>query len=183
MHTKTYGKKKLTPDQMFSTRAEAKDAGHVHYYTATPCQLGHDAPRYVSNGRCVACQGMASYGQSSAAGKTGRLPLTEAERRLKRKKYRQQYWLDNKERLSKLHTEWYRKNRKKENERDRKRYQKNREKVIERVKTYYHENRERILEKKRQYRANHKDVIREQNRQYYLKKKKEREAAQKSRDD
>lgn len=176
MYKKTYGSKHLTIDQLFPRKSEAKAAGHTHYFTGLPCKHGHKAPRYVSSGQCVACQHEAYKKRYQKTGKPRKV-LSEEERLLRRKKYRQQYWIDNKARLSKLHTDWYRKNRKTENERDRKRYKKNREKVIARVKAYYQENREEILAKKKEYRANNKEKIKEQNRRYYLKKKKEKEDA------
>lgn len=176
MNKKTYGTNNLTTDQMFDRKKEAKEAGHTHYFTGKPCKYGHISPRYISSGQCVSCQQMVYQKDNDQELSPEEIKIKE-ERILKRKEYRQQYWLDNKERLSRLHTEWYRNNRKKENERDRKRYRKNRKKVIDRVKAYYHENRDEILEKKRQFRANNKDKIKEQNRKYYLKKKKERQAA------
>lgn len=176
MNEKTYGTNNLTADQMFGRKKEAKEAGHTHYFTGKPCKYGHISPRYVSSGQCVFCQQMVYQKDDDEELGPEEIKIKE-ERIKKRKEYRQQYWLDNKERLSRLHTEWYRNNRKKENERDRKRYRKNRKKVIDRVKAYYHENRDEILEKKRQFRANNKGKIKEQNRKYYLKKKKERQEA------
>ncbi len=178
MDEKTYGANDLTTGQMLPQKKQAKAAGHTHYFTGRTCKHGHVSPRYVSSGQCVLCQQLA-YENGDIKDLESPEALTQEERLLKRKQYRQQYWLDNKERLSRLHTEWYRKNRKKENERDRKRYRKNRQKVIDRVKAYYSENRDEILEKKRQFRANNKDKIKDQNRKYYLKKKKEREDAEK----
>ncbi len=176
MYKKNNGSDPLAIDQLLPKKSQAKAAGHTHYFTGVPCKHGHTSPRYTSSGQCVSCQHLA-YKKRYKKSTKPKEDLTEEEKLLRRKKYRQQYWIDNKERLSRLHTEWYRKNRKKENERDRKRYRKNREKVIARVKAYYKENREEILEKKRQYRAGNKDKIKEQNRKYYLKKKKEREEA------
>ena len=52
---KTYGKGKLTVDQMFSKQSDAKTNGHNHYYTGIPCRRGHLAPRYVKSKACVEC--------------------------------------------------------------------------------------------------------------------------------
>ena len=36
-------------------RILARAAGEVHFSTSEPCQNGHDAPRFVSNGQCTVC--------------------------------------------------------------------------------------------------------------------------------
>lgn len=55
MIMKTYGPDKLTPDQMFSNKQDASEAGHKYYFTGTPCIHNHYSPRYTSNGICVEC--------------------------------------------------------------------------------------------------------------------------------
>jgi len=40
---------------MKNTRAEAKAAGDMLYFTGKPCRHGHVAPRYTSIGKCKAC--------------------------------------------------------------------------------------------------------------------------------
>jgi hypothetical protein len=36
-------------------RAAARDAGSFEYSTGVPCVKGHASPRFVSDGRCIAC--------------------------------------------------------------------------------------------------------------------------------
>ncbi len=55
---KTYGRQKLTIDQMCSTRSAAIVIGHTYYFTSKPCKYGHVAPQIVSNGRCTKCKRM-----------------------------------------------------------------------------------------------------------------------------
>lgn len=38
------------------TRAQAAESGLTRYYTGKPCNRGHDAERFVSNGSCIQCQ-------------------------------------------------------------------------------------------------------------------------------
>jgi 5-methylcytosine-specific restriction endonuclease McrA len=37
------------------TRAQAREAGWLHYFTGKPCPAGHVSPRQVSNGACTSC--------------------------------------------------------------------------------------------------------------------------------
>src|SRR5215472_3430534 len=36
-------------------RKDAKLAGVAHYFTGRPCEHGHIAERYTSNGNCIVC--------------------------------------------------------------------------------------------------------------------------------
>jgi hypothetical protein len=38
-----------------ATRAEARAAGEMHYFTGKPCKHGHFSKRLTSNGQCTAC--------------------------------------------------------------------------------------------------------------------------------
>ncbi len=40
-----------------TTRAAAKAAGAVRFFSGTVCKHGHVAERYASSGRCVVCSG------------------------------------------------------------------------------------------------------------------------------
>ncbi len=55
MTDKTYGPDKLTIERMHSNRADAKAAGHSHYFTGKVCKWGHIDPRWVTSGNCVEC--------------------------------------------------------------------------------------------------------------------------------
>ena len=37
------------------SRADARVAGHTHFFTGVPCRNGHLAARFVSNGSCIKC--------------------------------------------------------------------------------------------------------------------------------
>lgn len=174
----TSNKDQLTVDQMYSLRREAEEAGHRYYFTGKPCPKGHLVPRYVSNYLCVECVRILNEKHRALKPqieKQPRISLSEEKAMAKRRVYKQKYWIENKERLSKKHKEWLKKNKEKEKERDRKRYRKNPEPFIEKAKKYYWENREEMLKKKREYREKNKAKIQEQNRLYYLKKKQEKE--------
>jgi 5-methylcytosine-specific restriction endonuclease McrA len=41
--------------QQIVTRAEAREAGHVRYFTGLPCSNGHVVERLTSSGGCVVC--------------------------------------------------------------------------------------------------------------------------------
>lgn len=36
-------------------RQKAREANEKHYWSAGPCENGHDSPRFTSTGRCVEC--------------------------------------------------------------------------------------------------------------------------------
>ena len=42
------------------SRQEAAALGRKRFYTGKPCKYGHDAPRFVSTGGCVACNAVRS---------------------------------------------------------------------------------------------------------------------------
>ncbi len=53
-HYQTYGRDKLSIDQMHSTLVKAVAAGHSHFFTGKPCRNGHMAPR-TKRGECNEC--------------------------------------------------------------------------------------------------------------------------------
>ncbi len=180
---KTYGKDKLTIEQMHSNPSDAKEAGHVHYFTGRPCKHGHIAPRLTKGYICTECKQIINkrYRKSEP-----RILLTPEERAERKKAYylkhnehikalKQKYWIENKEKLSKQNAEWKKNHPEYEKKRSIERYKADPEKFIEKAKSYYQKNRDTILEKKRKYREANKRKIKEQNRAYYLKKKKEKE--------
>lgn len=183
---KTYGKNKLTVDQMHSNPSDAKAAKHIHYFTGKPCKHGHIAPRYVKRYSCTECNRIEKERRYIPHPRK----LLTPEERAKRKKayylkhqeqikaFKQQYWIENKEKLSLQNAEWKKNNPENERIRSQKRYEADPEKFIKKSKSYYQKNKEVILEKKRQYRAANKEIIREQSRAYYLKKKKEKEESE-----
>ncbi len=170
---KTYGKAKLTIDQMFPERKQAKAIGHTHYFTGVLCKNGHLAPRRVKTSLCMECEKM--FRRRYYVPKPRSPKLSEEEREERRKSYALKYWKKNKELIKKRSSEWRKNHKEQERQRNKRRYAENSKGFIEKAKTYYQENREIMLEKKQEYRANNKDKIREQNRRYYLKKKKEKE--------
>jgi len=61
--------------QTVITRKAAQAAGLPHFYTGRACCNGHDAPRFVSNGGCVACnkERMATFNSGTRRGRTAKL--------------------------------------------------------------------------------------------------------------
>lgn len=178
---KTYGKTKLTVEQMHSNPFDARAAGHVHYFTGKPCKHGHIAPRYVKRYSCIECNRIEHEKRYIPH---PRKLLTSEEKAKRRKAYyqkhkghikalKQKWWQENKEQLSLQNAEWKKNNPENEKKRSRERYKAEPEKFIENAKKYYHENRETILEKRRKYRAANKEKFKERNRAYYHRKKKE----------
>lgn len=51
------------------TRRAAHAAGLAKFYTGRPCIYGHDSPRFVSSGACVAC--IRGYSRNYARAKNG----------------------------------------------------------------------------------------------------------------
>lgn len=50
-----YGRDRLTIDQMHSSAAAARKAGHKYYFTGIPCKNGHIAPRRTVARDCYVC--------------------------------------------------------------------------------------------------------------------------------
>lgn len=48
-------KRKVTIEEMATTRADAKMFGDNKYFTGNPCPSGHIAPRVTANGACTEC--------------------------------------------------------------------------------------------------------------------------------
>lgn len=53
---RTYGRDKLTPEQLPQTKKEALQTGQIYYFTGIPCRHGHLSPRYSKNDQCVECR-------------------------------------------------------------------------------------------------------------------------------
>ncbi len=52
---KRYGRDKLLLEEMKTTKQQALEAGHSHYFTKKPCKKGHLMPRTTGNATCVMC--------------------------------------------------------------------------------------------------------------------------------
>ena len=85
--------------RIISARSEAKQNKKTIYFSGKPCKFNHSdvCGRYTSSGRCVTCKLLAE--------KVDYLNNTD-----KRKETIKQYWLANKEHLSKYNTEYRKKN-------------------------------------------------------------------------
>jgi len=80
MTDKTYGKDKLTINQLHSNRQDADAAGHSHFFTGLPCIRGHLIPRNAKNGTCIECSKI-THKKYYAKIRKPRQNLTEAEKK------------------------------------------------------------------------------------------------------
>jgi hypothetical protein len=85
--------------------------------------------------------------------------------------YKQRYYTENKDRLSKQAKEYGKKNKDRKAEYFKKYREDNKDSLSALYKQWYLENKERLLEYQKQYRKDHEDYIRERQRQYYDKNK------------
>lgn len=100
------------------SRAEARSAGALHYFTGAPCKRGHVDRRYTLTATCVACGNIASKARrhldiATRPPKSPKPNISEAERKAKadRAKLLRDRWLhDNKERRLKKDKEWKQRN-------------------------------------------------------------------------
>ena len=51
----TYGRDKLTIDQMEPTAEKALAKGHSHFFNGQPCLHGHISPRHAKYKNCAIC--------------------------------------------------------------------------------------------------------------------------------
>ena len=84
-----------------------------------------------------------------------------------RKECAKQYYIDNKDEISKRHRKYYETNREKILERTKEYHISNREKRLKEQKEYYLKNRERILEKDKQWREKNPNYMKEYNKIWY----------------
>lgn len=81
-----------------STRAEAKAAGSLWYYTGKPCKRGHVSDRQTANGMCRIC-GVAKCNKYGAENKHKRLAYIKANADIRREKAKE-YWARNREAMA-----------------------------------------------------------------------------------
>jgi hypothetical protein len=150
---RTYGHAKLTIDQMHSTRTKALAAGHLYYFTGSPCNYAHISPRVISgpSSYCYLCKKVYHDKKYDKIRKP-RPPKSEEQKheqkRVKLEKakayqkanikklidQRHQFWLKNKARLNDKYKAYYNANKATIIESNKRYYQNNREEILARMK-------------------------------------------------
>ena len=148
----TYGRDKLTTDQMEPTAEKALAKGHSHYFDGTTCSRGHVSPKHAKYRYCAIC----------TRNRNNKRYHLNRDKRLAESKnyaknnpekvaaYKKKYYKKNKDKLLAQHKVYNAKNREKNAERERAYCEENREKIRKQKRAYYLKNRKEILRKKRQ---------------------------------
>ncbi len=149
------------------SREGAKDAGSKYYFSG-PCSNGHNSPRYVSIGRCVACQAAA----------IARLINKDPE--LAKKKARDRY-SSNKDIVRAKVKKWYSETAGERRAYAKERLAKKRDHIRKIRRDWVAKNKEKDRVWQRQKRKKHKDKIAVYNKKYKINNRHIYASAQKAR--
>lgn len=130
------------------SKQEAIEQGLKKFFTGKQCKNGHTSERHVHNGQCIQCK--RDFDKSSP----------------KAKKYREDYYEANQDRIRQKRRDNYASNREKEIQTAKEYQRKNRELVLAKKKQFREENRIRLNAECKEYYHTHKEQAAEFHRQY-----------------
>lgn len=152
------------------SRADAQASGLERYFTGEPCVRGHVSSRFVSSGKCKACQDAAndSHYERNADATKASAKRYRAANKDKVDAARRDWKARNLERVNAAKAEYNRANRERQNKQKRDWAHKNKDKVRAARAAYIEANGglEAELERFRKWRAANDDKMREARRTY-----------------